>query len=1406
MNKIEKQAILQYFKNCIVDDSKESLSIELDMQKSNSWKIFLPDKNNDFFVENFSFTDEEVNLFFEKLKWWWKVLYWEEKSGIILENIDIIEIEYKQYFLEKSFQEYKKNANWDKKYWNNKNIKTLIEFIQWDNNPLRQKTISKINNFIYYTNSDKEYLRWEYLEKLFFSWDNDDWIEKVEFFWNDIFLDFYDKNKKEKIYICLENIITERNKKIIFQPLYFIEVEIEENVEEHFFTISISESNVAFNFFVEYYSKKLFKLENKNEKDEWFELEKDIDWLSSFKSKIDLYKANIIKDFDKEKIKKNPCLISANDIQFIKWLLKEYQELIDKKDLSDIWDTGLGIIFNEWNFTKNNIGQYTNFTLLNKEQALAVKESLENKLSVIVWPPWTWKSQVVVNIMLNAYINDKTVLFASKNNTAVDTVLKKVAELNLSYYPFLRLWSKNAQDEWYPKIKNSLLQNTQTHRIDFQKITKLQGSILILEKEIDIIEDNYLKYFEEYEKLEIILNDYEKSFKEYIYTKKIISLDFEQISKIKFTYLKVLEEIRVKENEIKNEIFKIQNSLNENKYLNNILLKIENWDLDNINFWEIIFWLENHKKKLDNTELKIEINKSVFNQKLIANSYDDYLKKISEILSKMLIQNNFINYENIKFSTLKEIWWDIIEAETFWFFRKLFWFKSRQIKKNRKSYYEIIEYQKNEKIKDYFLDFSEDINKNDDLLLKIKEFISLKWFEEKFVEYNKIHKEYLLYLTESEKEINGIKWEYDNYIKQISDKLFIDLDHYNYEKIITIISQINELHLFIKNRNYLKIELTDKLNKNETLIIETNNYFNKNYDKEILNYISKIYDNNFIAKLDSILKLEEIDIQKNTISQRFQELNYLEKNVTELNKEIFDLQWILKDKSLDYLSYKISENINDIKPKLTDSVDKIYNVFSFIKDWWESKDAYLIEKYKKLFEWIKIFITTNLSTTSIPLEKWFYDYLIIDEASQNDIASIIPLLYRVKNVIIIWDPNQLQNIVSLKNDDIIKIFYKTLKKKNLNSKDYAEDFRDIYNFNNSVYSSFASINKSKLNTSPIELKEHYRCHDDIINYSNFIIKDYKLFPKVYWKNKYLQNTWIPIWIHWVEDIKDYDYDDEKRNKSEADAIIKYLKEILQIMWDKVSIWIIAPFRNQVNYINELIRKNKLEWYENVLVDTVHKFQWDEKDIILFSTVYPNAKASIFLNDVNLLNVAVSRARNSFLIFWDKQAIKKYKSEKWDELLYTTLIKYIDSVNKWKEIVQYKKYDTEFEKVFFEELEKAGIKFDYQFPIYDWKYTLDFRVKLKWANNYLNLELDWQIHNKQKSSDSTRNRKVEKLWYKVIRYSNSYMKENMWEIIDWLKKICEINSEVILDDLKNEKLEKKKLNHSWCKNIKNEFLK
>jgi hypothetical protein len=79
--------------------------------------------------------------------------------------------------------------------------------------------------------------------------------------------------------------------------------------------------------------------------------------------------------------------------------------------------------------------------------------------------------------MLNAYINNRTVLFASKNNTAVDTVLEKVSKLNLSYYPFLRLGSKKSQDEWAPKILNKLKQNTHSNSVNYQEIQEILNKL-----------------------------------------------------------------------------------------------------------------------------------------------------------------------------------------------------------------------------------------------------------------------------------------------------------------------------------------------------------------------------------------------------------------------------------------------------------------------------------------------------------------------------------------------------------------------------------------------------------------------------------------------------------------------------------------------------------------------------------------------------------------------------------------------------------------------------------------------------------------------------------------------------------------------------------------------------------------
>jgi len=49
----------------------------------------------------------------------------------------------------------------------------------------------------------------------------------------------------------------------------------------------------------------------------------------------------------------------------------------------------------------------------------------------------------------------------------------------------------------------------------------------------------------------------------------------------------------------------------------------------------------------------------------------------------------------------------------------------------------------------------------------------------------------------------------------------------------------------------------------------------------------------------------------------------------------------------------------------------------------------------------------------VPLEPTFFDLVVIDEASQCDIPSALPLLFRAISVVIIGDPKQSRHISAI---------------------------------------------------------------------------------------------------------------------------------------------------------------------------------------------------------------------------------------------------------------------------------------------------------------------------------------------------------------------------------------------------------
>lgn len=92
------------------------------------------------------------------------------------------------------------------------------------------------------------------------------------------------------------------------------------------------------------------------------------------------------------------------------------------------------------------------------------------------------------------------------------------------------------------------------------------------------------------------------------------------------------------------------------------------------------------------------------------------------------------------------------------------------------------------------------------------------------------------------------------------------------------------------------------------------------------------------------------------------------------------------------------------------------------------------------------------------------------------------------------------------------------------------------------------------------------------------------------------------------------------------------EEIAPYLNKNLSIGIITPYRNQVNKLQEDFKNNT-----NIEIDTIHKFQGREKDIIIFSTV--DNKISKFIDDKNLVNVAVSRAIKKFWIVYSNEGNK-----------------------------------------------------------------------------------------------------------------------------------------------------------------------
>lgn len=87
--------------------------------------------------------------------------------------------------------------------------------------------------------------------------------------------------------------------------------------------------------------------------------------------------------------------------------------------------------------------------------------------------------------------------------------------------------------------------------------------------------------------------------------------------------------------------------------------------------------------------------------------------------------------------------------------------------------------------------------------------------------------------------------------------------------------------------------------------------------------------------------------------------------------------------------------------------------------------------------------------------------------------------------------------------------------------------------------------------------------------------------------------------------------------------------------------IIVPYNSQARYIRNELRRLKIT---NTTVSTIHKFQGDEADCVIFdSVVAKNCRSAKALSDSNknLINVALTRAKKRLYILADKDLIRRF---------------------------------------------------------------------------------------------------------------------------------------------------------------------
>jgi hypothetical protein len=264
--------------------------------------------------------------------------------------------------------------------------------------------------------------------------------------------------------------------------------------------------------------------------------------------------------------------------------------------------------------------------------------------------------------------------------------------------------------------------------------------------------------------------------------------------------------------------------------------------------------------------------------------------------------------------------------------------------------------------------------------------------------------------------------------------------------------------------------------------------------------------------------------------------------------------------------------------------------------------------------------TTDDLHRVLPLKPELFDLAIMDEATQCDLPSILPVLFRAKRALVTGDPKQLRHISFLSEERQNQL---------AETHGLSPQEREVFHYRR-VSAIDRALDETMGTSSYVLLNEHFRSLPDLIRFSNerFYQGELHLMrePEVLWKDLDVLR-FVPV---------DGERDDQGVNRKEIAVAIDLCRNLVR-EGSAGSLGFLSPFRAQVNAfiraLHDHLKPDELSTLlkrNHLIAGTGHSFQGDERDGMIISLGVTNkcpAGVRRFVEREDVFNVAITRARH-----------------------------------------------------------------------------------------------------------------------------------------------------------------------------------